>query len=88
MITQPDLFELPPAVIPPTAALARSRKQHTILHFLRAHPDVSLSITDAQPLIGWGIYTNQKKHIQRVLSNMVRRGLLIRPKHGLYALPK
>jgi hypothetical protein len=85
MITQPDLFPLPPAAEKP--GHARSRKQFTILNYLRTHPDVQLSLTDAQPLIGWGIYTNQKKHIQRVLSNMVRRGLLIRPKHGLYSLP-
>ena len=86
MLTQPDLFELPPAVTPPPRS--RSYKQLTILNFLRAHPDVAISITDALPLIGHNIYYNEKKHVQRILSNMVRRGLLIRPKHGLYALPK
>jgi hypothetical protein len=86
MITQPDLFELPPAR--PVPARSRSYKQQTVLVFLRAHPEVAISITDALPLIGHNIYYNEKKHVQRILSNMVRRGLLIRPKHGLYALPK
>jgi hypothetical protein len=90
MITQPDLylFELPEPKPTRPKMHGRSRKQITILNYLRSRPDIpSISLTDAQGLIGWGIYTNQKKHVQRVLSNMVRRGLLFRPRHGRYALP-
>jgi hypothetical protein len=83
MITQPDLFELPPAAARPPCS--RSFKQKTVIHFLHTHPD--LSLTDAVPLIGHHIYYNQKKHIQRILSNMVKRGLLVRAKRGLYTLP-
>jgi hypothetical protein len=88
MIIQPDLFELPEPTPTRPNRHGRSRKQQTILVYLREHPDIpAISLTDAQALIGWGIYTNQKKHIQRILANMVRRGLLFRPRHGRYALP-
>jgi DNA-binding IclR family transcriptional regulator len=88
MITQPDLFELPEPKPTRPNMHGRSRKQLTILHYLRTHPEIpAISLTDALPMIGLNIYYNEKKHVQRILSNMVRRGLLFRPRHGRYALP-
>lgn len=61
-----------------------SEKQGHIVNFLRGKEETKKSeITEA--FSHW-YYTNAAFHIGEVLHNMVRRGVLIRPKHGYYKI--
>jgi hypothetical protein len=63
----------------------RSAKQMTILSHCRRRG--KLTLAQAVELIGKNIYCNERKHVGAVLSNMVRRGLLVRHRPGVFALP-
>jgi predicted transcriptional regulator of viral defense system len=61
-----------------------SIKQRIILRALRSRKQITLE--EAIALIGTDIYRNQAKHVGAVLSNMVKRGFLVRVKPGLFEL--
>jgi hypothetical protein len=46
-----------------------------------------LTLAHAVELIGKNIYCNERKHVGAVLTNMVRRGLLVRVRPGVFELP-
>jgi hypothetical protein len=46
-----------------------------------------LTLARAVELIGGNLYANAPKHVGVTLSNMVRRGLLVRVRPGVFELP-
>ncbi|HAR46319.1 MAG TPA: hypothetical protein DCS05_09175 [Nitrospiraceae bacterium] len=62
-----------------------STKQAKILASFKTVP--TLTLADAVRLIGGNIYCNAEKHVGATLSNMVRRGLIVRVKPGVFELP-
>jgi hypothetical protein len=59
-----------------------STKQQAIMMYLERHAEISLA--QALSLCG-GYYANGQKHMGGVLTNMIRRGLIVRVRPGLYA---
>ncbi len=64
---------------------AISSKQRTILDHLRTNETVSTE--QAVTLIGGNIYANKAKWVGATLGRMVRRGLIVRIKPGLFRMP-
>lgn len=62
-----------------------SPKQSVIIHYLRDHQDINLG--KSIELIGGNIYCNERFHVGNILSNMVKRGMIVRVKRGVFALP-
>lgn len=65
--------------------IARSHKQRAVIAHLAAHD--TLTLEQAVGMIGGDIYANASKHVGALLANMVRRGLIIRRKPGVFAAP-
>jgi len=63
-----------------------SPKQNAVIRFLRENHELTLN--QAVDLIGKDVYANARFHVGNVLSNMVKRKMIIRVKPGLFALPK
>jgi len=81
-----DLFGMPdPGPLPKNGRFPLSPKQRAVIEHLRKAGQITL--TEAVCLIGRDIYANQKFHVGNVLSNMVKRGLLMRVKPGVFKLP-
>jgi DNA-binding MarR family transcriptional regulator len=77
---------------PPTVPTRRrcanrklSPKQARIIKALRSAETISLS--DAVKLIGGDIFCNKAHHVGVLLANMVKRGLIVRVKPGVFKLP-
>jgi hypothetical protein len=47
-----------------------------------------VTLKEAVRLVGGDIYANTEKHVGSILSNMVKQGMLIRVKPGVFKLPK
>jgi hypothetical protein len=60
-----------------------SRKQKIIMGALATKQSITLQ--DAVRLIGGNIYINAEKHTGALLSNMVKRGMIVRLKPGVFA---
>jgi hypothetical protein len=63
-----------------------SPKQQRIMDALRVSETITLDT--AVLLIGGNIYANAKFHVGNVLSNMVKRGMILRIKPGLFGRPE
>lgn len=63
-----------------------SRKQQAVLRSAKMNGFVTLK--EAVHLVGGDIYANAEKHVGSILSNMVKRGMLIRVKPGTFKLPE
>ena len=61
-----------------------SPKQRTIIAAIRERGEITLR--GAVGLIGGDIYTNAEKHVGAVLANMVKRGMIVRVKPGVFGL--
>lgn len=62
-----------------------SPKQSIVVAHLRQHNRITLR--EAVGLIGGDVYCNRSFHVGNVLSNMVKRGMLVRVKRGVFELP-
>ena len=63
-----------------------SRKQQSVIRSAKTNGFVTLK--EAVRLVGGDIYANAEKHTGAILSNMVKRGMLIRVKPGTFKLPE
>jgi predicted transcriptional regulator of viral defense system len=63
-----------------------SRKQQAVLRSAKTNGFVTLK--EAVRLVGGDVYANTEKHTGAILSNMVKRGMLIRVKPGTFKLPE
>jgi hypothetical protein len=61
-----------------------SAKQTIVIEFLRAHSFMTLD--QAVQIIGRNIYHNAHKHCGVLLANMVKRGMIVRVKPGVFRL--
>lgn len=62
-----------------------SPKQAKVLGYVREHGQITLQ--QGVDLIGTDIYAKACKHVGVTLSNMVRRGMLVRVTKGVFCLP-
>lgn len=67
-------------------AMKPSRKQQSILRSAKMNGFVTLK--EAVRIVGGDIYANAGKHVGSILSNMVKRGMLVRVKPGVFKLPE
>ncbi len=67
------------------SSLALSRKQRAIFDYLRINSTITL--LQATALVGRNVYTNSIEHTGALLSRMVKRGLIVRVKPGLFKRP-
>lgn len=63
-----------------------SRKQQAVIRSARMNGFITLKETAR--IIGADVYANADKHTGTILSNMVKRGMLIRVKPGMFKLPE
>lgn len=70
------------AALPEKQRRAPSRKQSTILEMIRQKGRITLD--EAVDAVGAGIYTNKKKHVGALLSNMANRGMIQRVRKGVF----
>jgi hypothetical protein len=63
-----------------------SRKQQDIIRSAKMNGFITLK--EAVCLVGGDVYANADKHTGAILSNMVKRGMLIRVKPGTFKLPE
>ena len=63
-----------------------SRKQQAIIRSARMNGFITLK--EAVHLVGGDVYANADKHTGAILSNMVKRGMLVRVKPGMFKLPE
>lgn len=82
-----DLFEdcdlgSATAPTPPPRRQPLSPKQAAIMQALRSGGQITLD--QAVRLIGGDLYCNAPKHVGALLGNMVRRGLLVRVRPGVF----
>jgi hypothetical protein len=63
-----------------------SRKQQIVIRSARMNGFITLK--EAVRLVGGDVYANADKHTGAILSNMVKRGMLIRVKPGTFKLPE
>ncbi len=75
---------LPPARLGRGRGRLLSPKQYLVIETLREQG--TLSLEQAVALIGHGVYANRKHWVGLVLANMVRRGLIVRVKRGVFGL--
>lgn len=61
-----------------------SPKQSAIIAFCRTSAEITLE--QATALVGRNVYHNADKHTGAILSNMVKQGMLVRIKPGLFRL--
>jgi len=62
-----------------------SPKQRAIVGAVKVNGTITLA--EATALVGGNVYANADKHTGALLGNMVKRGLLIRVKAGVFSLP-
>jgi len=62
-----------------------SPNQQNIVNALKRQEQLSLD--DAIELIGGNIYANKRRHVGATMSRMVRRGLVVRVRPGVFELP-
>ena len=62
-----------------------SPKQRALVGAVKANGTITLA--EATALVGGNVYANTDKHTGALLGNMVKRGLLIRVKAGVFSLP-
>ena len=65
---------------------AMSPKQSKIRTFILQSDDKRITLDRAVELIGGDIYHNERFHVGNILSNMVKRNILVRLKRGVYTL--
>ena len=63
-----------------------SRKQQSVLRAAKMNGFITLK--EAVRIVGGDIYANAEKHVGSILSNMVKRGMLVRVKPGTFKLPE
>jgi predicted transcriptional regulator of viral defense system len=63
-----------------------SRKQQAVIRSEKMNGFITLK--EAVRLVGGDVYANADKHTGAILSNMVKRGMLIRVKPGTFKLPE
>ena len=63
-----------------------SRKQQAVIRSAKMNGFVTLK--EAVHLVGGDVYANADKHTGAILSNMVKRGMLVRVKPGMFKLPE
>ena len=63
-----------------------SRKQQAVLRSAKMNGFITLK--EAVHIVGGDIYANAEKHVGAILSNMVKRGMLVRVKPGTFKLPE
>jgi hypothetical protein len=68
----------------PIEAMKPSRKQQAVIRSAKMNGFVTLK--EAVRLVGGDIYANAEKHVGSILSNMVRRGMFVRVKPGVFKL--
>lgn len=61
-----------------------SPKQNAVIEYLSKYDSISLDFAVA--LIGGDLYANAREHVGALLANMVRRGLIVRVKPGIFKL--
>ena len=61
-----------------------SKKQRLVMEFCAAHGSITLQ--QAVKLIGGDVYANQSKHCGALLSNMVKRGFIVRKHRGVFEI--
>ena len=61
-----------------------SRKQQSVLRAAKMNGFITLK--EAVRIVGGDIYANAEKHVGAILSNMVRRRMLVRVKPGTFKL--
>jgi len=62
-----------------------SPKQSAIAAFCRQN-EQQITLEQATALVGRNVYHNAEKHTGALLANMVKRGMLVRVKPGLFRL--
>lgn len=67
------------------APKANSPKQRAIIADVNLNGQISLA--EATALVGKNVYANAEKHTGALLANMVKKGLLVRIKPGVFSLP-
>lgn len=82
-----DLFGLVVSsdICPASPPRPNSPKQQAIVAAVTANGTITLA--EATALVGCNVYANADKHTGALLGNMVKRGLLIRVKAGVFSLP-
>lgn len=63
-----------------------SRKQQAVLRSAKMNGFITLK--EAVRIVGGDIYANAEKHVGAILSNMVKREMLVRVKPGAFKLPE
>lgn len=63
-----------------------SRKQQSTIRSAKMNGFITLK--EAVRIVGGDVYANAEKHVGAILSNMVRRGMLVRVKPGTFKLPE
>lgn len=63
-----------------------SRKQQAVIRSAKINGFITLK--EAVHIVGGDIYANAEKHVGSILSNMVKRGMLVRVKPGTFKLPE
>ena len=64
---------------------ANSPKQRAIIADVTLNGIITLA--EATALVGRNVYANAEKHTGALLANMVKKGLLVRLKPGVFSLP-
>jgi hypothetical protein len=81
-------FDADPALAPQPGGGRRgvplSATQREVLNYVISHG--TLTLRDAVRFFGQHYYSNAERHTGAMLSRMVRRGLLVRDRRGVYAL--
>lgn len=81
-------FDSDPALAPQPGSGRRgvplSATQRQVLNYVITHG--KLTLRDAVRIFGQHYHTNAEKHTGATLTRMVRRGLLVRDRRGVYAL--
>jgi hypothetical protein len=68
----------------PAPPKANSPKQRAIIADVKLNGQITLA--EATALVGRNVYANADKHTGALLANMVKKGLLVRIKPGVFSL--
>ena len=64
-----------------------SPKQSKIIAAMNAASNAQITLDEAVGLIGGNLYCNANQHVGQTLSRMVKRGLIVRVRPGVFRLP-
>lgn len=81
-MSAPDLFPVETRPVP------KSPKQRAIIAAVAASPNGTITLADAVALVGGDVYANADKHTGALLSNMAKRGILVRVMPGVFKAGK